>query len=116
MSIQVEQLGDVAVVVAAGMFTGGSETEELESTLRGLIEEQQHPQVLLNLSGTRLMLSLAIGVLASAHVGATQRGSHFYVCGIRPSLMKVMQTIKVQPNVLNHFERCDEALRALRDL
>lgn len=116
MSVQVEHVGDVAVIFAAGSFTGGEETHELESTLRGAIESQQRPKVLLNLSETRLMLSLAIGVLASAHVGASKRSGHLYVCGIRPALMKVIQTIKMQPDVLIHFDDCDEALKRLQEL
>jgi anti-anti-sigma regulatory factor len=61
------------------------------------------------------MLSLAIGVLMAAHVNARSRGIHFYVCGISPGLRKVLETIKAQPNVLNHFDDCNEALETLQD-
>ncbi|UCE03503.1 MAG: STAS domain-containing protein [Candidatus Latescibacterota bacterium] len=114
MSIRIDHVGDVAVVVTEGIFTGGPETDELESTLRGLIEEPGRRKILLNLSGTRLMLSLAIGVLMAAHVDATSRGIRFYVCGISPGLRKVLETIKAQPKVLNHFDDCSEALETLQ--
>ena len=77
MAIRIEQAGDVAVVVTEGIFTGGAETDELEASLREVIEKPGQRKILLNLSGTRLMLSLAIGVLMAAHLSAASRGIHF---------------------------------------
>jgi len=116
MSVHIEHVGEVAVVVAEGMFTGGKETLELEASLRALIENKERRKILLNLSGTRLMLSVAIGALVAAHVRATEHGVTFYVCGIRPALKKVFETFQIQSQVLNDFESCEEALQALQEL
>jgi anti-anti-sigma factor len=115
MAIRVEHVNDVVVVATEGILTGGQETDEFEATLRGLIDEEGRRKILLDLSGTRLMLSLAIGVMMAAHVRATERSILFYVCGISPGLQKVLETIKAKPNVLNHFDTCSKALQALQD-
>lgn len=115
-SVQVENVDDVTVVVAEGLFTGGTETEELRQTMQDLLQQPGQRKILLNLSGVQLMLSLAVGILMTTHVRAKERGILFYVCGVRPSLRKVFETIMVRPLSLTHYEDCVAALEVLKKL
>ena len=114
-SVQVERVDDVTVVIAEGLFTGGEETEELRLTMQELLQQPGQRKILLNLSGTQLMLSLAVGILMTTHVRAKELGILFYVCGVRPSLRKVLETIMVKPLSLVHFDDCAAALEGLRN-
>ena len=113
MAIRIEHVGDVAIVNADGMFTGGEETTEFATALRSLIDGNEQ-KILLDLSETRLMLSLAIGALVDSHVRAAERGVLFYVCETRPALKKVFETIQIQSQLLHYFDSRDEALKALQ--
>jgi anti-anti-sigma factor len=115
-SVNVERADDVTVIFAEGLFTGGEETEELRLVMQEALQQPGQRKILLNLSGTQLMLSLAVGILMTTHVRAKERGILFYVCGVRPSLHKVLETIMVKPLALRHFDDCAEALEALKKL
>ena len=114
MAVRVEDRGDIAYVIAEGMFTGGAETTQLRATLTDLIDDPRRRKILLNLSGTRLMLSLAIGALIEAHTRAQERDIPFYVCGVRSALQKVFSTLHIGTHALKSFDSCEEALEALR--
>ncbi len=114
MSVRVEERDDVACVIAEGMFTGGTETIQLQATLADLIDDPRRRKVLLNLTGTRLMLSVAIGALVAANARAREREILFYVCGLRPALKIVFDTFQIGADVLTSFDSCDEAFEALR--
>ena len=112
--VRVERVGDVTVVIAEGLFTGGEETEELRLTLQDALQEKEQRKILLNLSGTQLMLSLAVGILMTTHVRAAERGILFCLCGLRPSLRKVLETLMAKPLTLRHYDDCHAALEALQ--
>ncbi len=115
-AVRVERVGDVTVVVAEGLFTGGAETEALREQLERALEELGQRKILLNLSATQLMLSLAVGILIQTHARAVERGILFWVCGVRPTLRKVFETLRVQSSALKYDDDCRAALEALQNL
>ena len=114
MAIRVEHAGDVAIVVAAGRFTGATETQELDAALTKLIEEEGHKKTLLNLTGTVLMNSVALGVLVKSQNAASQRQAHFALCGLRPRLHALIT--RCFGSVIQIHDSCDEALETLQKL
>jgi anti-anti-sigma factor len=115
MSIQIETVGDVAVVIAEGTFIGGKETEELDAALMGLMVEEGRQKVLLHLSGTTFLGSSSIGVIAAAHGHAEDFGLDFWLCGLNKRIQDVLDFMKLGPE-LKIFQNCEEALTALKEL
>jgi len=115
-SVHVERVDDVTVVIAEGLFTGGEETEELRLTMQEVLQQPGQRKILLDLSGTQLMLSLAVGILMTTHVRARERGILFSVCSVRPSLKKVLETIMAKPLSLHQHEDRAAALETLKKL
>jgi len=113
MGVHVEREGDVAIVMPKGMLRGGKETEELERDLRKLVYDDQQ-KILLDLGNTASMSSTAIGVLASVHVSATNRGLQLHVCNIERRIQHVLTIVKLTL-VLNCFDTRQEALAAFHD-
>ena len=116
MSLQVERLGDVAVVVPEGMLKGGKETDELKDVLRKLVDDRQK-KILLDLTKTTYMTSAPIGLVAAIHVSAGSSHLAFFVCNVNERIQKVWASILklLKPPLELHATR-EEALRALARL
>jgi len=110
MGLHVERVGDVAVVEPSGMLKGGKETDDLENGLRKLINDQQG-KIVLDLGKTTHMSSPAIGVLASIHTSAVNRGLRLHVCNIERRIDHTLTIVKLV-RVLNVFNTRDDAIAA----
>ena len=115
MSIQIEHVGEVAVVTPAGIFKGGKETDELQAVLTKLIIEEGQ-STLLDMSRVDLMSSIAVGVVIVAHTQAEERGVDFALCGIQPRIESVLQITRFFGPRLRVFEQSDQALKALQEV
>jgi len=116
MSLQVEHLGDVAVVVPEGMLKGGKETDELKDVLRKLIEDR-HKKILLDLEKTTYMTSAPIGLVAAIHASAGGGHLAFFVCNVNERIQKVWASIlKLLKPPLDLHPTREDALRALAKL
>ncbi len=116
MSLQVERLGDVAVVVPEGMLKGGKETDELKEVLRKLIDDR-HKKILLDLAKTTYMTSAPIGLVAAIHASAGSSHVHFFVCNVNERIQKVWASIlKLLKPALELHQTREDALRALANL
>ena len=114
MAIRNEHVGDVAIVIPEGMLTGDPETDKLENNLEELIRGGQK-KILLNLTRTTFMTSLAFGVLIATHTSAKKHNITFYICGMQERVMKVIKVIRVM-GWPKQFDSCDEALKALQEV
>jgi anti-anti-sigma factor len=115
MTIRIEQLGDVSVVVAEGMFKGGTETTELDDVLRTLMVEEKRPKILLDVTGTDFLGSSAIGVIGAAHGHARDHKLNLWICGMRRRVQAVFDLMQFGPE-LRVFESNREAIEALRGI
>jgi anti-anti-sigma factor len=113
MSIHIERDGDVAIVMPKGMLRGGKDVEELERDLRKLVYDDQK-KIILDLKHTTHMNSTGIGVLASVHTSAVNRGVTLHVCNIERRIEHVLTIVKLT-RVLNCFDTRKEALAAFED-
>jgi len=112
MALNVERVGDVAVLMPRGMLKGGKETDEVENALRKLIYDDQQ-RILLDLAHVSHMSSMAIGVLASAHASAAKRKVHLAVCNAEQRIESVLVLVKLT-NILNLYDTREAALEALQ--
>lgn len=113
MSVHIERKNDVAIVKPKGNLRGGKETEELERDMRKLIYDDQK-KILLDLADTKSMSSIGIGMLASLHVSAMNRGLQMHVCNIERRIKDILAIVQLT-RVLNCFDTCDEAMTAFHD-
>src|SRR5262245_17328612 len=113
MSLHVERVGDVAVVVPEGMLRGGKETDELQNVLRKLTYDRQK-KILLDLSKTSHMTSIAIGVLTGIHASALSKGLRFCLCCIESRIQSVLLQIKLL-NILEVYPTRADALKAMEE-
>ena len=114
MAIRIEQVGDVIVVVPEGVLTGEPKTDELQSTLEGLIERGQK-KILVNLEKTPFVTSRAFGVLIATHTSAQKRNIALYTCGMQERVKKVIQIIRVK-GWPKQFDTYEQGLEALQEL
>ena len=110
MGLHIERVGDIAVVEPHGMLKGGKETDELENGLRKLINDQQ-AKIVLDLGKTTHMSSPAIGILASIHTSAVNRGLKVHVCNVERRIDHTLTIVKLV-RVLNVFDTRADAIAA----
>ncbi len=115
MAIKIDQIQDVAVVAAKGMFRGGPETDELDAALKKLMVEEGRRKVLLDLSATAFLGSSSIGVIGAAHGHARDHKLNFWTCGMTPRVQTVFGLMKFGPE-LRRFETAEEALKAFQNV
>lgn len=111
MAIQVERVGDVAVVAAAKRLLVADEIEELDTTLTTLIVDEGQPKTILNMAETRLVSSMALGVLVKTQLAIRERNAHFAICNVHPRLKSLIQ--RCFGSVIREYDTCDEALQAM---
>ncbi|UCE02215.1 MAG: STAS domain-containing protein [Candidatus Latescibacterota bacterium] len=114
MGVQIEHVGDVAVVTAGGQFVGGGETDELDSALTRLIVQEGQRKTLLNLAEARIMSSMALGVLVKTQTAVRERQGHFILCAPRPRLKLVIS--RCFGSVIQMYDSQEEALKRLQEL
>ena len=113
---RIEYLGDVAVVVADGVFGHGSDTDQLQAVLTRVIVLEGCEKVLVDLSQAKIMSSIAIGVLAAARGSARKSGGRLVLCGLDPRLQKVLSVFHCFSQPFEIFDSYDDALEALKKL
>jgi anti-anti-sigma factor len=114
LSVKIEHVGDVAVVTADGQFVGGGETDELDSALTRLVVQEGQRKTLLNLAETRIMSSMALGVLVKTQTAVREREGQFALCAPRPRLKSVIA--RCFGSVIQMYDSQDEALKRLQEL
>jgi anti-anti-sigma factor len=114
MPIQVERVGDVAVVTAGKRLIIEAEIEDLDATLTKLIVDEGQAKTILNMSETRLVNSMALGVLVKTQLAIRERQAHFALCDVHPRLKALIS--RCFGSVIREYETCDEALKAMENV
>lgn len=114
MPIQVERVGDVAVVTAGKRLIVEAEIEDLDSILTKLVVDEGQAKTILNLAETRLVSSMALGVLVKTQLAIQDRKAHFALCDVHPRLRSLIT--RCFGSVIAEYATYDEALQAMKDL
>ena len=114
MAIQVERVDDVAIVAATKRLIVAAEIEDLDAVLTRLIVEEGQKKTILNLADTRLMSSMALGILVKTQLAIREKKAHFAICNVHPRLKSVIT--RCFGTVIQDYDTCDDALRAMQKL
>ena len=114
MAVRIEYVTDVAIVIAAGVFHHGTETELLQAALKKVIVVEGCRKVLVDLSQAQIKSSVAIGVLFSAQASARKSQGHVVLCGVEEPLRKVLSVFHCFDRPLEIFDSYDAAMEALQ--
>jgi anti-anti-sigma factor len=80
--------------------------------LYGLVENEGHTNVVLDLSEVWALSSLALGILANFQQRAESRGGCVKLCGLNPNLKQVFRMTKLD-QIFAIYETRDDAVDAL---
>ena len=116
MATRIEYLGDVAIVIAEGVFRHGIEPDQLEAALKQVVIVKGCRKVLVDLSQAEIKSSMAIGVLASATASARKCDGHIVLCGVEPHLRRGLSIFHCFSQPLEMYDSFEDALEALHKL
>lgn len=88
------QVGTITILAPKGYLTGGDETEELEQTIKSLIESG-NKNLIINLSETQFLNSTALGVLISAHTNYVKRDGQVKLCSVDKRIENIFVITKL---------------------
>lgn len=88
------QVGNIVVLSPKGYLTGGSETDELEQTIKSL-GEAGNKHLVINLAETQHLNSTALGVLISAHSNYVRRGGQMKLCSVDKRIENIFVITKL---------------------
>lgn len=111
MSIKSQTLEDGKVVILEpkGSLIGGTETDELKSTLNTLMEQGKF-KIILDLAGVEYLNSSAIGILTVAHASLAGRGGKLILCNVNKSISNIFLVTKLSTIFLTEDTRNDAIL------
>ena len=113
MAVQVEKVGDVAIVAPAGNFFGGKETDELDRSFKELIASENMKMVL-DLGKVSHLNSIAIGYLVGAYTNYQKRGGRILLVNVDRRIQNVFVVTKLSL-VFEIADSRQEAVSALGD-
>ena len=114
MALQIERVDDVAIVAATKRVLVENEIDDLDAVLTKLIVEEGQKKTILNLAETRLMSSMALGILVKTQLAIRERQAHFAICNVHPRLKSVIA--RCFGSVIQEYDTCDDALQAMQKL
>ncbi len=114
MPIQVERIDDVAVVTATKRLIVEDEIQDLDGALTQLIVQDGQRKTILDMAQTRLVSSMALGVLVKTQLTIRERKAHFAICNVHPRLRSVIA--RCFGTVIQEHATRDDALAAMREL
>ena len=116
MNPEVKEVDDVTVLMPIGKLLGAVETEDFEKKVIEL-NESGNRKLLINLTKTTFMASIALAVLFLAYVKYTNRGARVKLCGMNKQIRQVFVIVKLSliygPNI---HETEEEALASFRTM
>ena len=92
--MKTRDVGTITVVPPKGYLTGGDETDELEQTIRGLIDKG-NKHLVINLAETQHLNSTALGVLISANTNYVRRGGQMKLCSVDKRIENIFVITKL---------------------
>ena len=94
VKLNTRQVGDVAVVDAAGRITLGEGSSAMRDTLRDMVSKGQK-KILLNLSEVSYIDSSGIGELVSGFTTVTNSGGQLKLLGLNKRVKDLLQITKL---------------------
>lgn len=88
LTINVEKIGDLAVVKCSGRVVRGQEVHALRTAV---IAEKQSHIIVLDLTGVQSLDAGGLNTLVSLHTWATSRGVHFKVANPSPFVHQMLR-------------------------
>ena len=88
------QVGSIVVLAPKGYLTGGDETDELEQTIKSLVESGNR-HLVINLADTQFLNSTALGVLISAHSNYVRRDGQVKLCSVDKRIENIFVITKL---------------------
>jgi anti-sigma B factor antagonist len=108
--LSVQQLKDISIV----QFTNNRVIDEVNiadigATLKHLIEEKEHPKLLLDFSTVDHLSSAALGMLINANNSIKQRNGQLRLTNIKPQIYEVFVITKLN-KLFRIYPSRDEAM------
>lgn len=88
------QVGSIVILAPKGYLTGGDETDELEQTIKSLVETG-NKHLIINLAETQFLNSTALGVLISAHSNFVRRDGQVKLCSVDKRIENIFVITKL---------------------
>lgn len=88
------QVGTIEILTPRGYLTGGDETDELERTIKQLVEAG-NKHLIINLSETQHLNSTALGLLISTHASYAKRGGQVKLCSVDKRIENIFVITKL---------------------
>ena len=103
--------GNVIILEPKGSLIGGSETDELKSTINSLLEKGK-VKLIVDLAEVSYLNSSAIGALTVAHTSFASRGGKMILCNVNKNISNIFLVTKLSTIFLTEDKR-DDAILAI---
>lgn len=94
MALDIRNEDGIVILAPRGMLLGGKETEELEATI-GEVQKSGNTMLLLDMSSTTFMTSIAIAVVIRAHISYAKRGGTVKICALDRHIREIFVITKL---------------------
>ena len=88
------QVESIQILTPRGYLTGGEETDELDRTIKQLVEAG-NKHLIINLSETQHLNSTALGLLIATHASYTKRGGQVKLCSVDKRIENIFVITKL---------------------
>ena len=106
MKLEREDLGDVTILKAKGVLSGGPDGENLTETVRGLLDEGCR-KLVIDMGGVAWANSSGLGVLHSCLNTVTNHGGYLKLTNLTPRVGRILK--------ITHFDTIFEAHPGVRE-
>ena len=106
MKLDREDLGDVTILKATGVLSGGPDGERLKSTVQGILDEGCR-KVVMDLNGVAWANSAGLGVLHSCFTTVKNTGGSMKLTNVTPRVSEILK--------ITHFDTVFESHPGVRE-
>jgi len=112
--LNVEKVGDVNVVrFNLPAMIGHDMVRSVGDQLANLVGKEEHPLLLLDLSGIKFMTSLMLSKLMTVNKNIQSAGGRMALCSVAPEVSQVFKVTYLD-KILNIFNDKSEALQSFK--
>ena len=112
MGLMARNQNGITILTPSGMLLGGKETDELAAKIAEL-DEAGNEMLILDMSRTTFMTSIAIAAVLRAHISYTKRGAVVKICGLDKHIREIFVMTRIAMVFGDNLhETLEEALAA----